>query len=159
MKRIKNLGVRGHLGRSLALALISLLAGCGRFRSRDSEGRSNLHSITISWASSPSPVIGYIVYRVSPAGGPPVKLTARPIAANQFTDTDVEVEHTYSYYVTSVDSKGVEGRPSVVVSATVPTPETFVETQRNRFSSFPFIEWLRKHLRSLRHRIHRPHFD
>jgi len=144
MKRNANLEVPWHFRGLLAFALVFLLTGCGRFRSRDAEARSNLHSVTLSWTPGTSPVAGYNVYRASPAGGPVVKLSARPVAANQFIDTTVEAGHTYSYFVTSVDSKGVESPPSLFVFATVPTPVTFVESLRNR-------------LRSLRRRVRRPH--
>jgi hypothetical protein len=169
MKRNANLVAPWHSRGLLAFAIVFLLTGCGRFRSRDAETRTP-HSVTLSWTSSTSPVVGYNVYRASPAGRPVVKLSARPVAANQFIDTTVEAGHTYFYFVTSVDSKGAESGPSARVFATVPTPVTFIgslrnrlpsfpsfESLRHRFRSLPFVESLGNRLRSLRRRIHRPH--
>jgi len=50
------------------------------------------------------------------------KLTPQPITATQFVDPTVQSGLTYSYTVTSVDSKGIEGRPSDPVTAVVPSP-------------------------------------
>jgi fibronectin type 3 domain-containing protein len=81
---------------------------------------ANPHSVTITWTASKSPVAGYNVYRVSEPGGP-VKLTPRIVSGTEYTDRTVEAGHTYSYYVTSVDSKGKESRPSGKITATVPS--------------------------------------
>jgi len=108
------------------LALIFLLSGCGRLHSRDLQtetSNNNPHSATISWAPSASPVAGYNVYRTSPPGGP-VKLTPKIISATQYTDRTVEAGHTYIYFVTSVDSRGMESSPSMKATVTIPTTVT-----------------------------------
>jgi len=78
--------------------------------------------VTLSWAASTSPVAGYYVYRISPPGKNYIKLNSEPLTATQYTDPTVEAGHTYTYYVTAVDSKKVESPASKLVSAMVPTP-------------------------------------
>src|SRR5258708_2899623 len=109
--------LRGLLVFAIVFLFASLLTGCGRFRGRDAKTPATPHAVTLSWTASTSPVAGYNVYRASPIAGPVVKLSTRPVAANQFIDTTVEAGHIYSYFVTSVDSKGVESRPSDAVLA------------------------------------------
>jgi fibronectin type 3 domain-containing protein len=81
------------------------------------------HSVTLSWIASKSPVAGYNVYREFQYGGP-VKLTSSVVAGTVYTDNTVAAGRTYSYFVTSVDSKGQESKPSEKVWATVPTTVT-----------------------------------
>ena len=90
-------------------------------------------------------------------------LSARPVAANQFIDATAEAGHTYFYYVTSVDSKGLESVASNLVLAAV--PQTFTEWLTKTLRSFTLealsnsfrslVAQLRNSLRSLAHRIHR----
>jgi len=77
------------------------------------------HSVTITWVASKSPVAGYNVYRDFQYAGP-VKLTPQPIPGTQYTDTTVLRGRIYSYFVTSVDSKGLESVPSERITVTVP---------------------------------------
>ena len=85
------------------------------------KGSGNPHSVTIIWTASSTPVAGYNVYRSSPPN-PPVKLTEKVVPGTQYTDTTVEAGYTYVYSVTSVDSKGLESRPSENITARVPGP-------------------------------------
>ena len=108
---------------SLIFAMAALvLTACGKNHAAGQDGRRGPHSVTISWAASISPVEGYYVYRRSPPGANYVRLNSEPLKATQYTDTSVEAGHTYTYYVTAVDSKKVESTASTMVSATVPTP-------------------------------------
>src|ERR1035437_5087257 len=116
------IGTCRPLKRRLAFAIVLLLAGCGRPHSAALEVRHNPHSVTLSWVASTSPVAGYNVYRSFPPGAPFMKLTPQPVAGTQYIDTTAEAGNTYTYYVTSVDSKGVESRPSGKTVATVPIP-------------------------------------
>jgi predicted small secreted protein len=107
----------------LIFAIAALvLTACGKNRAAGQDGGHGPHSVTISWKASTSPVEGYYVYRRTPPGANYVKLNSEPIKATQYTDTSVEAGHTYTYYVTAVDSKKVESTASTIVSATVPTP-------------------------------------
>jgi fibronectin type 3 domain-containing protein len=102
---------------------LALVAGCGSKLSGDTQKPAepaNPHSVTISWTASPSPVAGYNVYRSSGSSSP-VRLTNGIVSGTQYTDRTVEAGKTYSYYVTSVDSKGAESQPSSKITATVPT--------------------------------------
>ncbi len=81
---------------------------------------SNPHSVTISWRPSKTAVSGYNVYRVLPPGSP-VKLSTTSATDTEFTDRTAEAGNTYFYFVTAVDSKGIESRPSEKLSVTVPT--------------------------------------
>jgi fibronectin type 3 domain-containing protein len=76
----------------------------------------------MSWTASTSAVVGYNVYRTSPPDGQRKKLTPQLVTPTQYTDSNVEAGQTYSYVVTSVDSKGIESRPSAVIVVTVPKP-------------------------------------
>jgi fibronectin type 3 domain-containing protein len=112
-------GLRGF--RLIAFIGLSLLAGCGKQRSSAAQKEANNpHSATISWTASASAVAGYNVYRESPPNGP-IKLTPGIVSGTQYTDKTVEGGHTYLYYVTSVDSKGVESAPSGKITVTIPT--------------------------------------
>ena len=102
---------------------LSILAGCGTVRSWYQKESSGPHSVTIQWKASTSPVAGYNVYREARPKGP-VKLNAKPVPDTQYVDQYVETGVTYTYYITSVNSKGLESRPSELVSVTVPTTST-----------------------------------
>src|ERR1700730_18205746 len=92
----------------LAVAALSLLAGCGKLRNSYAQKEPEKpHSVTLNWKPSVSRVAGYNVYRASPSGGP-IKLTARIVSGTQYVDTTVEAGRTYSYSVTSVDFSGKE---------------------------------------------------
>jgi fibronectin type 3 domain-containing protein len=95
------------------------LAGCG---SGSHEDEQTGPAVTVRWAPSTSDVVGYNVYRVSP-GGVSGKLTTQIVRDTKFVDSTVEVEHFYSYFVTSVNAKGLESDPSERIDITVPKPE------------------------------------
>jgi hypothetical protein len=105
---------------------ISLLCGCAKLRgcfAPDEKLPPKARSVTISWIAVDAPVAGYYVYRSS-GSGKAVNLTSRAFYGTQFMDTAVEAGQTYSYYVTSVNYKGLESRPSETVSVTVPANVT-----------------------------------
>ena len=106
----------------VAFAALVLLTGCGKLRSwyESARGSGHSHSVTIAWTASVSPVQGYNVYRSSPPG-PPVLVTVRLVTDSSYTDKNVEPGRTYIYYVTSVDSKGAESKPSENITVTVPS--------------------------------------
>ena len=104
----------------LSLTAVFLFAGCGKVLGWYQQVR-HPHSVTIAWTAGASPVQGYNVYRASPPGAP-VKLTAKIVTETRYVDKTVEGGRTYSYYVTSVDSKGMESGPSANITVTVPRP-------------------------------------
>jgi fibronectin type 3 domain-containing protein len=103
---------------------LALLAGCGKSHSLYAQKeRDNPHSATITWTASTSSVAGYNVYRESQSA-PATKLMIGPVSGTQYTDNTVEAGHTYSYFVKSVDFKGVESGPSEKITVTIPTTVT-----------------------------------
>lgn len=105
------------------LVTLSLLASCRSHADPAAPQNKNPHSVTISWAPSKSAIAGYIVYRIS-SSGKIERLTKALVAETKYTDATVQGGQTYSYYVTSVDAKGVESKPSDKITATVPTAVT-----------------------------------
>jgi hypothetical protein len=105
-----------------AFVTIFLLAVCGKRQSAAGQTppKSSGHSVTITWTPSKSAVTGYIVYRVS-ANGKTDRLTMQVITDTKYTDGTVQAGQTYNYYVTSVDGKGAESKPSEKITATVPS--------------------------------------
>ena len=105
-----------------SLAALSLLAGCGRLRrwyaraQKESNGR---HSVMITWAPSQSEVAGYYVYRFS-SPDDLARVSSGIVSATQYTDKTVEGGKTYTYYVKSVDLKGIESPPSEKITVKVP---------------------------------------
>jgi len=100
-----------------------LLTGCfaRSFVARAQNASSKPHSVTIQWAAAQPPAAGYFVYRSS-GTDKPARLTGAKISGTEYTDRTVVAGHSYSYYVTTVDSKGVESKPSQNISATIPSP-------------------------------------
>lgn len=105
-----------------SVVMLSLLSGC-RSHADPAPQNKNPHSVTISWAPSKSAIAGYIVYRIS-SSGKIERLTKALVTETKYTDATVQGGQTYSYYVTSVDAKGVESKPSEKITATVPTAVT-----------------------------------
>ena len=107
----------------LPLAALLLLAGCGKLRNwYEARMESRIpHSVTITWSAGNPPVAGYNVYREGQSSGNAIKLTVRLVEGTQYTDNTVQGGRIYSYYVTSVDFKGLESKPSARITVTVPT--------------------------------------
>jgi hypothetical protein len=78
------------------------------------------HKVTVSWAGSPSSVVGYHVYRGTQTGGPYALISSD--SGLSFADTGVQGGTTYFYVVTAVDGSGIESVYSNEARATVPTP-------------------------------------
>lgn len=80
------------------------------------------YAVDLTWqapASSSDPVVGYNVYR-SGSGTALQLLNAVVNAATSFADATVQSGASYAYYVTSVDSSGIESVPSNTYSVTIP---------------------------------------
>jgi hypothetical protein len=113
----------------LSFILLSSLAGCGKLRGFFSHAApENPHFVTIAWTPGKTPVAGYNVYREFQFSGP-IRLTVRIVEGTQYIDRTVEGGRTYSYYVTSVDFRGLESKPSDKVSVTVPVAVTLPPKQ------------------------------
>lgn len=80
------------------------------------------YSVALTWdapVTSSDPVVGYNVYR-SEAGGSVQLLNASVNLPTTFVDSKVQNGVSYVYYVTSVDSSGVESVPSNSYSVSIP---------------------------------------
>ncbi len=86
-------------------------------------GTGEPHQVTLSWqapAKSSVPVAGYNSYR-APSGSTAFQLLNSSIdTQTTYLDSTVQGGLSYTYYVTSVSSAGVESTPSNQVAATVP---------------------------------------
>jgi hypothetical protein len=104
----------------LALFMLSSVAGCGKLRALFSPSApENPHFVTISWNPSKSPVAGYNVYREYQYSGAE-RLTPKILTQTQYVDGTALGGRTYVYYVTSVDSRGLESKPSETITVSVP---------------------------------------
>ena len=84
-------------------------------------GTSNPHQVELSWSApsvSSTPISQYRVYRAT--GGTASFARLSTVAQTTYTDASVQSGKSYSYYVTSVSSTGVESTPSKTVTATIP---------------------------------------
>jgi fibronectin type 3 domain-containing protein len=110
--------------RLISIVATLLLTACSRQPAQAVKAKAqNPHSVTVSWKPGKSPVAGYNVYRVLPPGGP-IRLSPAVVTDTQFTDRTVAAGNTYLYFITTVDSKGVESRPSDNLSVAVPADAT-----------------------------------
>lgn len=78
--------------------------------------------VSLTWEPSPSPVLGYNVYRSEERGGPYTLLNTSSLVENVnfYRDTDVRSGHAYFYVVTDVDAAGDESVRSNQISVTAP---------------------------------------
>lgn len=80
------------------------------------------HQVALSWDSpgiSTVPIASYNTYR-STAGGSAYQLNSSVGPQTTYVDKTVRSGVTYDYFVTSIDSTGVESVPSNAVAATIP---------------------------------------
>ena len=80
------------------------------------------HSVRLSWVASPSPVVGYLVYRSQLSGGPFNPLNGAVLDALAYDHSTVKSGTTYYYFVTAVDAGGIESVHSNEAIAVVPPP-------------------------------------
>jgi hypothetical protein len=86
-------------------------------------GAGEPHQVTLSWqapANSPVPVAGYNSYRATSGSATFERLNASIDSETTYVDSTVQGGGSYTYYVTSVSSSGVESAPSNDVNATIP---------------------------------------
>jgi hypothetical protein len=79
--------------------------------------------IRLSWNppdSEDDPIAGYNIYRSLEGSSQFQQLNQSPNSPTAYTDSTVQTGQTYNYYVTSVDSSGLESVPSNTTSVTVP---------------------------------------
>lgn len=78
------------------------------------------HSVTLTWNASPSPVIGYYIYRSTTSGSYGSRLNGTPQSALTFDDNTVANATTYFYVVTGVDSNSQQSMASNEVTVVIP---------------------------------------
>ncbi|MGO9516628.1 MAG: choice-of-anchor D domain-containing protein [Candidatus Korobacteraceae bacterium] len=80
------------------------------------------YQVSLTWnapTGSSDPVVGYDVYRSS--GNAQYQLLNPSVdAQTSFADSDVQSGLTYQYYVTAVDTQGVQSVPSNMAEVTIP---------------------------------------
>ena len=85
-------------------------------------GTGGPHEVDLTWnapSGSSDPITGYKVYR-APGGTSSFAVVDSMDTQTSFADSGVQGGQSYSYYVTSVDSSGVESSPSNTTTVTVP---------------------------------------
>jgi fibronectin type 3 domain-containing protein len=85
-------------------------------------GTGEPHQVNLSWvppSSSTVTITGFRVYRASSGSGAFAALTSLGTQSS-YADSGVQSGYAYDYYVTSVDSAGVESPPSNMTSVTIP---------------------------------------
>jgi fibronectin type 3 domain-containing protein len=86
-------------------------------------GGGGSHQVTLSWdapGSSSDPVVGYDIYRAAGGSSTYQLLNSSANTQTTYVDTNVQANLTYVYFVTSVDSSGVQSVFSNQVTATIP---------------------------------------
>jgi len=107
----------------LALAVLGIaLGGCRAKASRASAEHAGIHSVTLNWRASVSPVAGYRIYRATNATDSPGLIGVTLANTTTFKDTTVQAGHQYFYVVTAFDSAHKESVVSNKSSVTVPSP-------------------------------------
>jgi hypothetical protein len=77
--------------------------------------------VRLVWrASDADDLAGYIVYRRAGAGGAFERVTAQPVVAAEYVDSNVTSGKTYTYRVTAIDQAGNESAPGGEVRADAP---------------------------------------
>jgi fibronectin type 3 domain-containing protein len=102
----------------LLVALGLALAGCmdGTF----APAAETLHSATLTWNASASPVSVYRIYRSTGPDAEPQMLAVIPGNVTRYVDRAVEPGVTYSYSVRAIGPDGAESELSAKVTATIP---------------------------------------
>jgi fibronectin type 3 domain-containing protein len=80
------------------------------------------HQVDLSWIApggSSVPISLYNVYR-APRGTSSFAVLDSMDAQTAFTDSSIQSGQSYNYYVTSVDSAGVESSPSNMTTVIIP---------------------------------------
>jgi predicted phage tail protein len=85
-------------------------------------GTGNPHQVDLAWnppSSSGMAITGYKVYRATSGSGAFAALSSST-GQTSFTDIGVQSATKYDYYVTSIDSSGVESSPSNTTTVAIP---------------------------------------
>ena len=86
-------------------------------------GATVSYQVNLNWnapTSSTDPVAGYNIYRAAGGSSSYQLLNASPDASTAYTDTTVQNNISYTYYVESVDAEGNQSTPSNTYSVNIP---------------------------------------
>lgn len=86
-------------------------------------GTGQPHEVQLAWSGpiqSSDPVSGYRIYRASTGSSTYQRLNSTLDAQTSYKDSTGQTGASYQYYVTSVDSSGVESVPSNTAIVTIP---------------------------------------
>ena len=82
-----------------------------------------VHQVNLSWiapGNSPTPVVGYNVYRAPSGGSSYQQVNSTTITQTTYSDSAVTSGSSYTYYVQSVSTSGDTSVPSNQVTFTIP---------------------------------------
>ncbi|WP_239461262.1 fibronectin type III domain-containing protein [Occallatibacter savannae] len=85
-------------------------------------GTANPHQVDLAWSapnSSSTSITGYKVYRAISGSGAFAALSSGT-SQTSFADSGVQSATAYDYYVTSIDSAGIESSPSNTTTVSIP---------------------------------------
>ena len=80
-------------------------------------------AINLSWSapsSTSDTIAGYNIYRATGSSSSYQKLNSSVNSPVSYMDSSVQASTTYQYYVTSVDSSGMESTPSNTATVAIP---------------------------------------
>lgn len=80
--------------------------------------------VKLQWPQSER-FISYNIYRKRINENNFAKITRQPVQNNEFTDSDITPDAHYIYYITGINSEGLESPPSGHVSVILPEPPDF----------------------------------
>jgi hypothetical protein len=86
-------------------------------------GTGNPHEVQLSWiapSSSTDPIVGYNIYRTVLGSSNFAMINSTEDYQTTYSDTTVLHAMSYVYFVTSVDSSGVESAASNTTNVTIP---------------------------------------
>ncbi len=85
-------------------------------------GTGIAHKVTLNWdaPSGNEAIAGYNIYRATASATSYQRLNSRPNAGTAFTDSSVQSGKSYNYMVKTVNSNGVESKPSNQTTVTIP---------------------------------------
>jgi len=109
-------------------------AAAGRKSQSALAGIAQPHRVDLTWKASSTPGVQYRVYRCIPGGPcvygcePASPCSIALVSGTSHSDTNVQVDQRYCYFVTAVTApatnKERESKPSNVARVLIPSPET-----------------------------------
>jgi centrosomal CEP192-like protein/ASPM-SPD-2-Hydin domain-containing protein len=105
-----------------SISLVSNAANTPTVETLTGSGTAAAHSVSLSWNSAPSAVVGYNIYRSATACGPYTRVNSVLNPGTNYLDASVEGGATYYYVSTAVARSGVESKYSRQLRVVIPSP-------------------------------------